>query len=111
MGEEPVRLSCGDKSWHFYWSERWGPLVVTDDGRDMMQPGPRSPFWRAVSIWSRQGRKRDGNEAVWSEPPAATEYVRRLGKRSFLSIRFEEPEGYDADFSPVNTVIVEDAST
>ena len=99
-----------DHTWHFVWSDMWGPLVVTERGAEAAQPSHKSRFWAIATIWFRQGKRAESRGsveiAIWQWPPTATERVRQLTKRSFLSIGFEAPEGYDPDFSKVIQEIV-----
>ena len=58
------------KEWFFEDSDRFGPCIVSKRTHDPLdsQPGQRSKFWRAHRIWSRQGRRLDGDRCIWTEP-------------------------------------------
>jgi len=72
-------IKVGDKTYRMLWSERWGPCVADQHGDPAnTQPGPRHAFWRAASLWNRQGRRMKGAEAIWHEP--APEILQRIGR-------------------------------
>jgi hypothetical protein len=98
-------IESGPHSWHFEWSDIFGPTAVSAKTGDPLerQPGERSGFWRAASIWARQGKRTEPNagrlRAVWNEPPPATYTM-----RGNLIVDMDEPEGFDRDYSVVNYV-------
>lgn len=51
----------------FDFSNMFGPLPVTREGRER-NIAHNHPFWRAVSLWSRQGKKVTDGIAIWHEP-------------------------------------------
>lgn len=67
----------------FEWSERFGPLPVTNAGRERAL-GHRHPFWRDVSLWNVQGQRMDGRVAIWHEPRKPI--MKHLGGRHYLVI-------------------------
>lgn len=78
-----VMIEVNGKRWRLIWSEMWGPAVGDRNG-DIAdkQPGPNHAFWRAATLWNRQGRRVDGLTAVWHEPaPEILQTVRRKGRR------------------------------
>ncbi len=88
----------GENQWRFEWSDRWGPLRVSKDGRTAGQPSWRSRFWTVTTIWAKQGKRTQpfGREtlAVWDQPPAAIYRYRQIGRRSRLLIDAIEPSGF-----------------
>jgi len=79
-GEEPSRIMIdafgGDEHFievrgkliRFQWSAIFGPMPVNRDGSECRSIGPRHGFWRAASLWNLQGRRLEGNRAIWHEP-------------------------------------------
>lgn len=57
--------------WAFEMHPTCGPAALDRHGAVAeRQPGPRSPFWRAVTLWAMQGRRVDvDGRCVWDEPP------------------------------------------
>lgn len=50
-----IRDATG-KAWRFEMHPYCGPAVRNASGELAdQQPGPRSPFWSAVTLWARQG--------------------------------------------------------
>lgn len=80
----------------FDWSERFGPLPVTKGGSER-HLSHRHPFWRAVSLWSVQGKRLDGKRAIWHEPKRPMTRPGRIpGVRGVQQIIVEEGEvGWD----------------
>jgi hypothetical protein len=76
----------GEKVFTFDFSERFGPLVVGADGREVAQPGPRHPFWTAVTQWHKQGKRvGDDGLCVWEpEPPMDLSDFVQVGKRTWV---------------------------
>ena len=103
-GEKPSRImidcfgggeffiTVREKIVRFEWSEQFGPLPVTKTGAEMTSIGPKHPFWRAVSLWNLQGRRVDGNNAIWHEPKKPV--LKHLGGRNYMIIEDGEP-GHD----------------
>ncbi len=99
-------IEYGKWGWHFEWSEIFGPTAVSSRTGDPLekQPSERSPFWRAASVWARQGKRTEPHggrlHAVWNEPPAGTYTVTPKG----VVVDAVEPEGFDEDYSDRNYV-------
>lgn len=70
----------------FEWHPQCGPTVLNKYGDPAnKQPVTRDPFWRAVRLWDKQGRKMyDSGICIWVEPPPERVMVRRIGKRTLL---------------------------
>lgn len=87
------RINVGGRLYHFDFSERFGPTVVGGRGQEVKQPGHKNDFWRAVSLWANQGkRKDDTGMCVWTEPKPPV--VKRLSKSSYFLV---EPGDDDWD--------------
>jgi hypothetical protein len=72
----------------FEWSEQCGPLPINKDGSEALSIGPKHGFWRAASLWNLQGRRLDGNKAIWHEPKK--DVLERRGRMLFV-IEHGEP--------------------
>lgn len=88
--------------WRFEDSDRFGPALIGKDG-DLLKnpyPGERSPFWRAHTLWVRQGRRTeaDGVTCIWHEPKPTT--VRKIG-RTFFVVENGEEDGATIVLEPI----------
>jgi len=81
------------KQYCFEDSDCFGPSLLGKKGDPLSkQPGERSPFWRAHSLWVRQGRRlEDGKNCIWDEPKPQT--VRMIGKRTCVVVDRGEEGG------------------
>lgn len=66
-GDEYV-IDVRGKLIRFEWSNIFGPLPINKDGSECLSIGPKHGFWRAASLWNLQGRRLEGNRAIWHEP-------------------------------------------
>ena len=55
----------GGRTYRFDFSERFGPMVIGVNGREVAQPGPQHPFWKSVTLWHRQGKRVGGRWTVY----------------------------------------------
>ncbi len=79
-GAGPFQIEVAGKTFTFEDSERFGPFLLTKSGAvSEVQPGSRSPFWKAHTAWVRQGRRREGGKCIWS--PGKPTLIRRKGPR------------------------------
>lgn len=65
---DPIRkITVAGKSFFFEDHRYFGPLATSKDGDPKArQPGPRSPFWYAWSLWFKQGKRvTDDGECIW----------------------------------------------
>jgi len=72
LGGATYRIADSAKvEWTFEMHPTCGPAASVRHGAVAeRQPGPRSPFWRAVTLWNMQGRRVDvDGRCVWDEPP------------------------------------------
>lgn len=92
----PFRLTVGATTWLFDFSEHSGPVVVGRRGEPVAQPGPRSPFWRAVTFWAQQGRQvRPDGLCIWREVDEYDGYdLVAIGRRKFL-VRTQKDPAHD----------------
>lgn len=91
-GEAEYLITVRGKDVRFEWSERFGPMPLNKDGSEARGIGHKHGFWRAASLWNLQGRRLDGNRAIWHEPKRPV--LKHLGGRNYLVIEDGE-EGYD----------------
>jgi hypothetical protein len=91
FGDGGYLISIRGKTILFGWSDRFGPLPTTKDGRGL-ELGHKHPFWRAASLWNLQGRRTDGRNAVWHEPKRPV--LKHLGGRNYRVLEDGE-EGWD----------------
>ena len=94
-------LTITDESgrrWCFEDHPYCGPSVVgkRSGAPLVLQPRGRSPFWRAVSLWARQGKRSRGAVAVWDEPPRLR--VQHMGGRNYRVLQ-HQAKGVDYEFS------------
>lgn len=82
-GGGEIEIEVGRKRIRFQFSDRFGPMPVTDTGAERSL-GPRHPFWRAVSLWCVQGRRVQDGTAIWHEPKKPV--LERLGGRHYRVI-------------------------
>lgn len=65
-----LSIDVDGKRWHFEMHSYFGPAALNSQGEvAARQPGPRHPFWTAVTLWHQQGRKVEGGLCVWAKPP------------------------------------------
>lgn len=58
------------KRWKFEMHPQCGPAVLNASGDPAdKQPGPRSPFWHAVTRWAQGGHRLNEADCVWEEEP------------------------------------------
>lgn len=72
LGGSDHRITDAAKAeWTFEMHPTCGPATLDRHGAIAeRQPGPRSPFWRAVTLWAMQGRRVDTDgRCIWDEPP------------------------------------------
>jgi hypothetical protein len=62
------RILCQGRGFYFAVNPAARPIVVTRRGSSTCQPGGRHPFWRAVALWERQGRRVSAEGlCIWDE--------------------------------------------
>jgi hypothetical protein len=72
------RILCEGRGFYFETGAASRPIVVTRRGQPAAQPGTRHPFWRAVALWSGQGRRLSPDGlCLWEEKRQTRE--RRIG--------------------------------
>ena len=73
------------KVWSFEMHPYCGPAATNQRGDPMgTQPGPRSPFWAAVTQWAQQGGVVDASGLCQWTPEPQPELV-HLGGRNFAA--------------------------
>lgn len=76
----------------FEFGERFGPMPLTKKGAERTSIGPNHQFWRAASLWNLQGRRLEGDRAIWHEPKKPV--LKHLGGRNYQVIEDGE-KGHD----------------
>ncbi|MDR3495344.1 MAG: hypothetical protein P4L82_12155 [Ancalomicrobiaceae bacterium] len=57
-GAGPFEIIADGKRWRFEDSDRFGPLIIDQNGDPLLQqPKERSPFWAAHAQWVASGRR------------------------------------------------------
>ena len=61
---ETLVIKAGRWDVLFEFHDHLGPMPVTKtgNGRNL---GPRHPFWRAVTLWSKQGKRSENGRAIY----------------------------------------------
>jgi len=75
----------------FEWSNIFGPMPINKDGSEALSVGPKHGFWRAASLWNLQGRRLEGNRAIWHEPRKPVYEKKHLGGRQYLLTKVIDP--------------------
>lgn len=75
----------------FSWSDRFGPLPEKKNGEVRDLPW-NHPFWLCASLWNLQGRRAEGNRAIWHKPRKP---VYRIVGREIVEIIDEGEPGHD----------------
>lgn len=71
------------KVWRFEMHPYCGPVVQDDSGElAAKQPGPRSPFWTAVTLWAQQGAV-IGPDGFCAWRPEPQPHLVHLGGRDY----------------------------
>lgn len=79
------RIMCQGRGFYFVFNPAARPIVVTRRGETACQPGARHPFWRAVALWDRQGRRISADGLCgWDEPKTLRPRA-AVGARSTLA--------------------------
>lgn len=99
-----VIIEVDGKRFRLYWSEMWGPSACDRYGDPLdKQPHHTHKFWRAATLWNRQGRRVESGVAVWHEPKPEILEVTGKGKRRTVTRVIQEAE--DPDMS--ETILVQ----
>lgn len=86
-----------------------GPLVCNAAGDPIKQPGPRHPFWKAVTRWYEQGKKIVDGVCAWETPPEPR--IEHIGGKHYRVINTDptrDGSGREGDTS--SRAVLEDAS-
>ena len=92
FGSDEYLIDVRGKPIRFEWSEQFGPMAINKDGTEALSVGPKHGFWRAASLWNLQGRRLEGQKAIWHEPKKPV--LKHLGGRHYQVIEDGEP-GHD----------------
>src|ERR1044072_9274524 len=65
VGGAEYRIDVAGEGFLFEMNERCGPVPIS------REIAPKHAFWRAVSLWIKQGHGVDDGEAIWEEPREA----------------------------------------
>ena len=93
VGGPDRKIVAGGKEHTFEDHRMFGPMPLNRRG-DPRYLGPRSPFWRAVTLWYEQGKRLDAEgRCVWDEPPDPLAGMVNIGGRNWatpeLAARFK----------------------
>lgn len=75
----------------FEWSNICGPVPINKDGSECLSIGPKHGFWRAASLWNLQGRRLEGDRAIWHEPRKPVYETKHLRGRQYLLTKVIDP--------------------
>ena len=90
-GDHEYLITVRDKLIRFEWSDIFGPFPINKNGSEALSVGPKHGFWRAVSLWNLQGRRLEGNMAIWHEPRKPVYEKKHLGGRQYLITKVIDP--------------------
>lgn len=78
---DTYQLRVGGRIFRFEFSDLFGPLVVGKRDQEIKQPGEKSSFWPAVTLWKRQGKRIRDGFCLWTPEPV--EILQHLGGRNY----------------------------
>lgn len=82
LGGPVQTIRVRGKPYRFEMHHYCGPFTVKkNDDPTANQPEPGDPFWEAVTLWDRQGRKVENGECVWFHEPEPI--LEHLGGRNY----------------------------
>lgn len=83
-------ITVDGKVMTFEMHHYFGPGVLKKDGDPYArQPGPRHPFWDAVTAWCKQGKRlTDDGECIW-EPEKEPE-LEHLGGKHYRVVQWKD---------------------
>ena len=92
-GSGPFLITVRGVQFRFEDSSRFGPVLVNKRGDLLEDPYPPegSPFWRAHTVWRRQGRRLDGSICIWDEPRPMI--IRHIGGKHYEVIDGGDEDG------------------
>jgi hypothetical protein len=91
FGSGEYLIDVRGKSVRFDWSDQFGPLPINKDGSEALSIKHNHPFWRAVSLWNLQGRRLEGNRAIWHEPRKPVYELKDGGGRNRIITKVIDP--------------------
>lgn len=63
---QDYRIQINGHTHRFDWSDRFGPLFLGKDGRDLKNQNQQKLVWDALGQWSKQGKRLCANGfAIW----------------------------------------------
>ncbi len=88
------RILCQGRGFYFVFNPGIRPIVVTRRGSAASQPAGRHPFWRAVALWERQGRRITAEGLCsWDEPKIVPSRPAGGGRRILEGAQAEAAAG------------------
>lgn len=93
IGSPTLRIRAGDQIYAFEIINSGGLVVLDDKDDPAPDPPKKSPFWRAVELWRRQGMTVD-DAGVCVYGPAPQQRYRKIGN---ILIQMSSDEPDDAD--------------
>lgn len=85
MSGPTLTIDVAETVYRFEWSRRFGPAVLGKRGEILSkQPSERSPFWKAIGDWQKQGCWVRGEECVYEPIPKEDPDMVQVGKRTYV---------------------------
>jgi hypothetical protein len=92
LGGPEYDIVVRGRTYHFEMHPYNGPNLINPDGSvKVKQPAERDPFWRAVALWEKQGRRLEAEgRCVWDLEPVPV--IRHLRGRQYLVVGERMPD-------------------
>lgn len=92
-----LRIVAAGRSFRFEFSHRFGPALLDKRGETRSTlPPMRSPFWKALQLWCKQGHRVEDGHAVYDIPEPGQTFVRITG-RQWLACAGRDPSEVRAE--------------
>ena len=65
---EELTIEVDGADYRFDWHDYMGPFPLNKRGGERLLAA-RHPFWKAVTHWSRQGKRTENGRCIWDQPP------------------------------------------
>lgn len=93
-----LTIEAAGRLFRFEFSKMFGPMMLGKRGQLLeSRPPIRSPFWRALELWCKQGYRVEAGRCVYDVPPPPSTRFVRIAGRHWLQVRpGEEPSAVKA---------------